>query len=181
MNVDEPGSAVSVEVLRRTFDQAFASAPRVSTDREHDLLALTIGGDPYALRLSEISGLHADRKVRWLPGSVPELRGLVALRGALLPAYDLRALLGYPGAATAPRWCVVTARPPVALTFEQFDGHLRAPGAAIDVATTEPAADRARYVREVVHGDDVVRSVIHVPSVLEAIEVLVYRATRPKE
>jgi chemotaxis signal transduction protein len=181
MSADEREATVRIEALRQAFDLAFAAAPRVDSDSQSDLLAMTIGGGRYALRLHEVSGLYADRKIRWLPGSVRELLGLVALRGALLPAYDLRALLGYPTAAGATRWCVVAAHAPVALAFEQFDGHVRTPAGSIAAASRDPVADRSPCIRETVHSDNLVRSVIHVPSVLELIDGLVHRGSRPKE
>jgi chemotaxis signal transduction protein len=107
------------------------------------------------------------------------LLGLVGLRGVLVPAYDLRALLGYPN-VIALRWLVVAADTPVVLGFEQFDGHLRVPCGAITAAVAGPT-DRLRCVRQIVHTNDGVRPLIHVASVLETLAVLARRAERPKE
>lgn len=180
MSAQESQTMISAGALQHAFDRSFAEAPRADAVPQEDLLAITIGSDPYALRLSEVGGLYLDKKVTWLPGSVSELLGLVGLRGALLPVYDLQALLGYPHAVT-PRWCVVAADAPVVLGCERFDGHLRVPRGAITLAGAGHAADRSHAVREVVHTDDLVRPLIHVPSVLEAIAVLVHHAARPKE
>jgi purine-binding chemotaxis protein CheW len=173
-------AADGVEALQRAFDQAFAEAPDIQADPHDDLLAITVGGNPYALRLTDVAGLHSDRTITWLPGSVPELLGLVGLRAALLPVYDVRRLLGYP-ASTAPRWCVVAAAAPVALGVERFDGYLRVPRRAVLPAEPGRAGDAARCVREVVHVGELIRPVIHVPSVLDAIAVLAHHSTRLKE
>ena len=56
---DLPGGA---DELRRAFDRSFAEAPggAPEADALESLLAIRVGGDPYALRLSEIAGLFAD-------------------------------------------------------------------------------------------------------------------------
>jgi purine-binding chemotaxis protein CheW len=180
MSAEGSGQIMSVGELQQTFDRTFAEAPRADAAPQDDLLAITIGGDPYAMRLSEVAGLYPDRRFTWLPGSVPALLGVVGLRGALLPVYDLRTLLGYPKAVT-PRWLAVVADGQVVLGIEQFDNHLRVPRLAIAEAGTGSAAGRPQPVREVVHTDGLVRPIIHLPSVLEAIAVMVHHAARPKE
>jgi purine-binding chemotaxis protein CheW len=171
---------MSVGELQHAFDRTFAEAPRADAGPQDDLLAITIGGDPYAMRLSEVAGLYPDRRFTRLPGSVPALLGVVGLRGILLPVYDLRTLLGYAKAAT-PRWLAVIADGQVVLGFEQFDHHLRVPRRAIADAGAGSVASRPHAVREVVHTDGLVRPIIHVPSVLEAIGVMAHQAVRPKE
>jgi chemotaxis signal transduction protein len=180
MSAERSDAIMSVGELQQTFDRTFAEAPRRDAAPHDDLLAITIGGDPYAMRLAEVAGLYPDRRFTRLPGSVPALLGLVGLRGALLPVYDLRTLLGYPKAA-APRWLAVIADAQVVLGFEQFDNHLRVPRPAIVEAGTGSAASRPQPVREVVHTDGLVRPIIHLPSVLEAIAVMVHHAARSKE
>jgi len=109
--------------LRDAFDRVFAQAPSPEAGAMESLLTIRIGANPYALRLKEVSGLFADKKVTWLPSSAPELLGLAGIRGTVLPVYDLGRLLGCPTAG-APRWLVVIAAMPVALAFEAFDGYL---------------------------------------------------------
>ena len=67
---------------------------------------------------------------------VPELVGMVGIRGTVFPVYDLGMLLGCPRAA-APRWLVVAAAGPIALAFGAFDGYLsvRAEGIERQVQT----------------------------------------------
>jgi purine-binding chemotaxis protein CheW len=180
MNLDESQTVATVAELRRTFDQTFAEAPQTDAALHDDLLAIRIGNDPYAVPLREIAGLFADRRVTWLPGSVAELCGLVGLRGAILPVYDLGALFGYPRGA-APRWLLVLAHTAVALAFERFDGHLRVPRGAIFTVPERSVAAGSLHVHDVVRTETFMRPVIHVPSVLEAIAVLVGQCARSKE
>lgn len=181
MNAPRLRAMNSVDDLRESFDRMFAEAPRFdAASSDDDLLAITIEEHSYALRLSELSGLYPDKKIERLPASVPALVGLVGLGTTLLAVYDLGALLGYPR-ASASRWLAVIAGAQVAVSFQQFDGFLRLPRKAITQAAFAGGAGRTQLVREVAHNDGVVTPIIHLPSVVESIAVLVHHAGRPKE
>jgi purine-binding chemotaxis protein CheW len=156
--------------LRRTFDRSFTEPPPPPSVEADNLLAIGVAGDPYAVRLREISALFADRTTTPLPGSRPELLGVGGFRGSIIPVYDLARLLGYPGSA-APRWLVVTAGvPPVAFAFDSLDGHLRVAADAIARVDTGGEADRGHgFVGQVVHTPKAVRSVVDVPALCAAI------------
>ena len=83
-----------VTELRDAFDRSFAQAPSTEAAAVENLLAIRVGAHPYALRMAEVSGLFADKKVTRLPSPVSELSGIAGLRGAVLPVYDLAMLLG---------------------------------------------------------------------------------------
>lgn len=153
-----------VTELRDAFDRSFAQAPSTEAAAVENLLAIRVGADPYVLRMTEVSGLFADKKITRLPSPVSELSGIAGFRGAVLPVYDLAVLLGYPR-ATSPRWLVVIAVTPVALAFDSFDGYLNLRDAAI-VPEARPE-ERARHVGEVVQTVDLVRPLISLASVLE--------------
>ena len=172
MSVQEPQTIAKAAELKRIFDQTFAEAPRSDASAEDDLLAISVASDPYAIRLSEVAGLLSDRRVTWLPGSVPELIGLMGLRGAVVPVYDLRALLGY-ARGPVPRWFLIAAAIPVAIAFDRFDGHLRVPRAAVSIGSTHSVATQLPCVQEVVRTREFVRPIIHMPAVLDAIAALV--------
>lgn len=126
--------------LRAEFDRSF-SEPARRHDVEHaELLAMRAGERPYALRLSQTSGLYPDRPVTPLPGPLPALLGVAGFSGTIVPVYDLAALLGHPH-PDRPRWLVLaTGAPPLALAFHALDGHVRVPSAAIITEHHEPAA-----------------------------------------
>lgn len=153
--------------LRQSFDRSFAESRLISTEAVDDLLAIRLGPDRYAIRVSAISGLFADRPVTPLPGPLPELLGLAGLRGALIPVYDLRLMMGYPGRGT-PRWLIlVTAGTPLGLAFDHLDGHLHLPRSAITVDERSDAT--ARHVHEVVRTTDGARPIVNLPSLLASI------------
>jgi len=151
--------------MRDAFDGSFAQARVVDRLDQHRLLALSLGGDPYALRMEEIASLAVDRRVTPLPSPVPEFAGIAGLRGAILPVYDLARLLGYPSVGRA-RWLTVLSAAPVAVAFATFDGYLVRPGGSI---AFEAADGHSPHVRVVARAEDFVRPVISLESVLEAI------------
>jgi purine-binding chemotaxis protein CheW len=152
--------------LRRAFDRSFAEAPKNTRAASVDLLLLHIAGDAYAVRLSEVASILADKRVKPLPSPVPELLGVASFRGALVPVYDLRGLLGYAPAETS-RWILLAradARTVIGLAFDRFDGHLRT---THDVVAADGRG--GEHVREVVRVGDVATPVLHIQSVVDAI------------
>lgn len=158
--------------LRRSFDESFAVAAASKLERLEGLLAIRVGGDPYALRLSQISGLYADRRIVAVPSPVVELLGIVGLRGTMLPVYDLAALLRYPPAAS-PRWMVLAggSQQPVGFAFEGFDAHVQVPEASLvsDEARAASAVTARQHVRGNVRVAGALRLIIQIASVVETI------------
>jgi chemotaxis signal transduction protein len=153
--------------LRLAFDQAFAAPIRLDGKSREQLLAVRVAGQALAIRLSEISGLHVDKKITPVPGGHATLLGVAGFRGAIVPVYDLRTILGHPG-GERPRWLVIAAASSVALAFDGFDGQLRVPRDAI---VPQAAGPEVRgYAREFVGSRKFVGPLIHLPSVLEAID-----------
>lgn len=154
--------------LRRAFDHSFAEAPAGASAPTEAFLAIAAGNDSYALRLADISGLYVDKKVTHLPSNASDLLGLSSFRGALVPVYDLRILLGYP-AGPPPRWLVLIApETPIGLAFDQFDGHLRLPRDAI--AHEGGKQDGRQHIAESLRTNGQVRSIVSVASIIESIK-----------
>ena len=155
-----------VSALRAAFDRSFAEPPRLDLTAMEDLLMVRVGDDVFAVRLSEIMGLYADKKITRVPGGDPALLGIAGFRGAIQPVYGLTILLGG-RAEAAPRWLVIAAAAPVALAFDAFDGHVRV--ASETVRPREAGAKDQPYVRDFVPVQQFVRPILHLPSIVEAI------------
>lgn len=166
MNDTFSSLADRAEELRHAFDGSFAVPAQVDTGQTEDLLAIRTGSEASAIRLSEIAGLFADKKVTRVPGRVAALLGVAGFRGAIVPVYDLHVLLGHPTAKAA-RWLVTASGASVAFAFEAFDGHLRI---SRDAIMAQQASEQTRkYVNGVVRMQDVVRSIVDLPAILDAI------------
>src|ERR1039458_7695948 len=81
--------------LRQAFDQSFALPPPPASQEVEDLLAIRVAGNPYAIRLRDIAGIVAGRKVVPVPAVRLDLLGLAGIRGGVVPVFGLASILGY--------------------------------------------------------------------------------------
>lgn len=154
-----------LRALREQFDHSFAAADAATDTEQVDLLAIRIAGDRYALRLSEVASLHADRRLVAAPSLLPELLGIAGFRGVLTPVYSLGGLLGYPIEGTK-KWLIVARwAAPIAFAFDLFDAHLRVPVDRVSLANGEPGA----AVCGAVHAAPSALPLLHLPSLVEGI------------
>ena len=154
-----------VAELRRSFDRAFAEPPPARADDVQGFVQIRVGPHPYAVRVSEISGLHADRRVVPVPTPLPELRGITSLRAGLFPVYGLRVLLGHAATSDATRWLLTAGE--IGLAFDDFEGHARVDESSI----AQAHGDGARaHVREMVRIAGALRPVLSVASVVSSIK-----------
>lgn len=117
-------AGLDLRSLREQFDNAFALPHAPPAPGRINLLAVRVGGVPYALRLQDMRGLHANLRILALPSGAPAFLGVTSIRGQTVPVYDLAALLGMEP-CPAPRWMVlVQAAAPLAFAFDVFDAHL---------------------------------------------------------
>ncbi|BCJ56539.1 hypothetical protein Asp14428_80140 [Actinoplanes sp. NBRC 14428] len=156
--------------LREEFDRSFAEPARRHDVEYAELLAVHAGGRPYALRLSQASGLHSDRPVTPLPGPQPALLGVAGFGGAIVPVYDLAALLGH-ALPERPRWLVLAAgAPPLALAFHGLDGHVRVP--ATDIVEEAGGHDGRDVLRGMVPLAGGTRPIVDLPAARAAVHRL---------
>lgn len=162
--------------LRQAFDRSFTEAPDGAAEGLDEFLAIRVGGDGYIVRLGDIAGLMVDRKVVALPSPAPELRGIVGLRGTIVPVYDLGAFLAYPR-TEANRWLLLVGRTePIGFAFAEFDGHLQVSLPEVSAQTNAKFA--REHVREALRIGEVLRPVIDLASIVEAIQRRVGSAAR---
>jgi chemotaxis signal transduction protein len=143
---EAPSKIGSAEALRRRFDESFAAPAGSNPESVEDLLAIRIGPDPCALRLSQITGLSAGLRIAPVPSPVASLLGIVGVRGVMAPIYDLGALLGYPRAAR-PHWTVFVRAPQtVGFAFETFESHLQISVTSVTGETVRAAGALRRLI-----------------------------------
>ncbi len=169
MTVLSPVASKAAE-LRDAFDRErtlpFASQVGEQTE---SLLAIRVSGDAYAIKVSEISGLANDRKIVAFPSPIPELLGVACIRGGLVPAYNLAALLGYSVEGDQARWLLLCGiEEPVGLAVSDFDGYIRVPSAQV-YAVGQKEAARA-CVSHVIRAADMVRAVVSIPLLRDVIQ-----------
>lgn len=155
--------------LALDFDQSFARRPDAREQPFEDFLAVRVAGDACVLRLRQIAGLFNHRRIVPLPSPVSELLGLASFRAAIVPVYDLCALLGRTR-EPEPRWLALAADLPIALGFSELLGHRRL--ATSDVLREERGQSFTSHAPEVARGPEGLYPVIDLASVVAAIRRL---------
>lgn len=155
--------------LRAQLDASFAEPREVVRPAMSALLAIRAGEEVRAVQVSELQAVLADRPITRLPTPVPELLGLCAIRGAIVPVYDLAALLGgHIQRRHPPRWIMLAQHSElIALAFDALDAQLIVPASEIATAI---GGDGAVLVQ------GVLRPLLRIASVLELIERRVGRS-----
>jgi purine-binding chemotaxis protein CheW len=154
--------------LRQAFDLSFALPPPQASQEFEDLLAIRVAGDPYAIRLSDIVGIVAGRRVIPVPTVTLDLLGLAGLRGDVVSVFGLASILGYGQAPGSPRWMILCgAEEPIALAFSDFEGYLRLPKSSLHA--DENLRTTRQYVNQVASTEDGARAVISIPLVVATI------------
>jgi purine-binding chemotaxis protein CheW len=179
MSEKETGLAQRMAALRLPFDQSFAVAPETAEETSENLLLIRVAGNLFALRVSEIAGLFADKPITPLPTGASSFVGLAGFRGAIIPVFALATLLGC-AEKGALRWLVLAGRKErVGLAFDRFEAHLEAHAGAISVSAA--GAQEPGHVKEIVRTAQGVVPLISIASVLEAIKARVDHSNSKRE
>lgn len=164
-----PAIGSTATELRQAFDRSFALPPPQAAQELEDLLAISVAGDSYAIRLAEIAGIVAGRTVIAVPATTSHLLGLAGIRGEIVPVFGLASILGYRLALDAPRWVILCAgAETIALAFGDLEGYLRIPKSSL--YENEKLGSTRRHVSRVASTATGVRAVISVPLVLADIQ-----------
>lgn len=157
--------------LRQAFDHTFALPPSLASSEVEDLLTIRVAGDPYALRLLDVSGIVTGCRVVLVPSVTPDLLGLAGIRGAVVPVFGLSTILGYGPDPGTQEWMILCgSEEPIALAFSDFEGYLRLPTSALHADENFRATrEHVKYVNQVATTSNGVRAVISIPLIMATI------------
>lgn len=117
------------DALRRAFDEGFA-APPTEAQATEDFLAVRLGGDPHAIRVTDLARVTAAPKIVPLPSRSAAIVGLASVRGALVVVHSLARVLGYAD-VEAPSWIALAGgADALGLGIDSLEGFLRRPRGA---------------------------------------------------
>jgi chemotaxis signal transduction protein len=160
----DPEIARRIAEIRASFDNAFALPPSEATAASIGLLAIRVGSDGYAIRMTELSDVQGVRKVVPLPGARPEMIGLAGIRGRLVPVYSLAALLGQATPASWTWLAICGTEQPLGLTFDDLEGYVSAsPGDLVPAAEVERSGG---HIRELLRKDGATTMVVSTTSIV---------------
>lgn len=137
-----------IAALREAFDATFAAPVETTRARTIDLLAIRFGAHGFAVPVAELSGVQTRRAVVALPAAPPLCLGLVGVRGRLVAAYDLAAMLRAPRPEKTPWLLVSRLDPELAFASAEAERYVRVDASAIvprDVAPTDPCVGALSY------------------------------------
>ena len=167
MTIEITNLSQSLADLRRQFDSAFAAPPPAPMEGRESLITLQVAGEALAVRTPHITGVAKTRRIMPVPTRVPGLLGIMALRGTLLPVYDLATLLGLPAPASAGSWLMLTnAEAPIGLVFDEFDGQVEIERACLYESENSRMSEHLRLVARVGAAH---RAVVDIPGIVEDI------------
>jgi len=154
--------------MRRLFDASFACSRPPHLTAPERMLAISVGGEAFAVRVTETSGLAAlEGEILPVPSDAPELLGLIGRRGAVVPVFSLAALLGCPSHDRDPKWLLFCrGETPIGLAFERLEHQFGADPAEIYALE---ASRKQSYVHETVRDGAKLRSVIGLVALAERI------------
>ena len=157
--------------LREAFDSSFALPPSLASQEVEDLLTIRLAGDPYAIRLLDITEIVTGRKVIPVPAVTQDVLGLAGIRGGIVPVFGLSSILGYGTDPGSPRWMILCgAEEPIALAFSDFEGYLRLPTSGLHADENFSATTaKTKYVSQVARTTDGVRAVISIQLIMATI------------
>lgn len=158
-----PGDAAGE--LRRAFDHAFTVAPERDGRQEEALIAIRVGGQPYALLRRQILGLARMPRMTPVPSPIPHLAGVIGLRGQVVPVFRLAGFVETRAPVNNPRWlALVDGEEVLGLGFDELDGQFSVPVRHLYQQEDGPDAGPVRQVARI---GTTVRPILEVPLIVE--------------
>ena len=156
---------------RELVERAPASGPAPGADAQIELLGFMLSDEHYALDILEIKEIVRLHTITPVPRSPPWLKGIMTLRGVIVPIFDLRSRLGLAATEHGPETRIV-----VVYRGEEFAGLIvdsitqvmRLPVEAIEPPPQTIALVEAEYLRGVARFRDQLVILLNLPRVVEA-------------
>jgi len=153
--------------LRAAFDASFAEPAVLEREGRIDVLAIQIVGEPFALRVDEISWVLRCPPLEPVPSRNVACRGLVGIRGTVVAVYSLATLVGGHSESNPSGWIVVCGGDrSAALLFDELSSYERVDESCIVRAESSTTGRVARDIVRI-HGVD--RTFLSIPSLLTSI------------
>ena len=156
---------------RETVDRTPAPGSATGDDAQIELLGFMLSDEQYALDILEIKEIVRLHAITMVPRSPPWLKGIVTLRGVIVPIFDLRVRLGLAEIEHGPDTRIV-----VVYRGEEFAGLIvdritqvmRLPVEAIEPPPQTIGQVEAEYLRGVARFRDQLVILLNLPRVVEA-------------
>lgn len=156
---------------RETADRTPAPGSAPGADAQIELLGFMLSDEQYALDIQDIKEIVRLHAITPVPRSPPWLKGIVTLRGVIVPIFDLRSRLGLAEIEHGPETRIV-----VVYRGEEFAGLIvdritqvmRLPVEAVEPPPQTIGQVEAEYLRGVARFRDQLVILLNLPRVVEA-------------
>lgn len=101
----------------------------IGDSQQSQYLSFRLGDDDYAIDILSVQEIRGWESVRSLPESQPYVKGVLDLRGTIVPIVDLRVRFGLTDAAYTPTTVVIVA------ALKSDDGAQRLVGVVVDAVS----------------------------------------------
>lgn len=148
--------------------------PVTAADAVAEFLTFTLGGEHYAIDILKVREIRAWERVTRIAGAPPFLKGVMNLRGAIVPVVDLRVYLGCGDGTCGPFTVMIVlqlAGRLVAIVVDGVADVLNLAAADIQPAPDLPALIGARYIRGLAAAGETMLVVLDVERLMAAPEM----------
>lgn len=136
-----------------------------------ELLGFMLADEEYALDVLEVREIIRLQPITAVPRSAAWVRGIVTLRGVIVPIFDLRRRLGLPPDEPGPDTRIVVSErggEPAGLIVDRITQVLRVPHDRLEPPPQTIATADAEYLRGVVRLEDRLVILLNLARVLES-------------
>jgi purine-binding chemotaxis protein CheW len=156
---------------REKDERAPAPGSAPEADAQIELLGFMLSDEQYALDILEVKEIVRPHAITPVPRSPPWIKGIVTLRGVIIPIFDLRSRLGLAEIEYGPETRIV-----VVYRGEEFAGLIvdritqvmRLPVESIEPPPQTIGLVEAEYLRGVARFRDQLVILLNLPRVVEA-------------
>lgn len=99
-------------LILRDRARVLAHAPQQALDTLLEVLEFKLGTEHYAVQTEHVGEVYPLKDLTPLPGTPPFVRGIVNLRGRIVPVLDLKRLFDLAEVALTDLHCIIVARGP---------------------------------------------------------------------
>jgi purine-binding chemotaxis protein CheW len=156
---------------RESADRAPATGSATEGEAQIELLGFMLSDEQYALDILEVKEIVRLHAITPVPRSPPWLKGIVTLRGVIVPIFDLRSRLGLAEIEHGPETRIVVVyrgEELAGLIVDRITQVMRLPVEAIEPPPQTIDQVEAEYLRGVARFRDQLVILLNLPRVVEA-------------
>jgi len=98
--------------MTNTLEETMSQAVAVMSDREGKYLTFSLAAEEYGISILKVKELIGMMPITTVPQTPPYVKGVINLRGKVIPVVDLRSKFGLDSMEYTERTCIIVAEIP---------------------------------------------------------------------